>query len=109
MHQTSDGQSVKLESAHTKIRFGRSASAALPPALHSGFEKRFGVPILETMGLTETAAQILSNPLPPQITKHGSPGIAYGTQVKIIDSSGQEVGRGIEGELLVKGLSLRRI
>ena len=108
MHQTSDGQSVKLESAHTKIRFGRSASAALPPALHSGFEKRFGVPILETMGLTETAAQILSNPLPPQITKHGSPGIAYGTQVKIIDSSGQEVGRGIEGELLVKGKCVMR-
>ncbi len=44
------------------LRFGRSASAPLSPDMHSAFENRFGIPVIETMGLTETAAQILSNP-----------------------------------------------
>ena len=48
-----------------RLRFGRSASSALAPDVQRAFEDRFGVPIIETMGLTETAAQILSNPLPP--------------------------------------------
>ncbi|MEK9942751.1 MAG: AMP-binding protein, partial [Gammaproteobacteria bacterium] len=48
------------------MRFGRSASAALPPAVHEAFVERFGIPLVETMGITETAAPILSNPLNPQ-------------------------------------------
>ena len=108
MHQTSEGPHERVQLANTKVRFGRSASAALPPALHAGFEQRFGIPLLETMGLTETSAQILSNPLPPQTSKYGSPGMAYGTQVKIIDHTGQEVERGTEGELLVKGKCVMR-
>jgi len=60
------------------LRFGRSASAPLSPDVQNAFEGRFGVPIVETMGLTETAAQILSNPLPPGTRKIGSPGVADG-------------------------------
>ena len=108
MHQDSQGQLERLKLAPTKVRFGRSASAALPPALHSGFEQKFGVPIVETMGLTETSAQILSNPLPPLKNKYGSPGVAFGTQIKVINRSGQEVTRGVEGELLVKGKCVMR-
>jgi acyl-CoA synthetase (AMP-forming)/AMP-acid ligase II len=108
MHQTSEGQRERIQLAPKKVRFGRSASAPLPPSLHAGFEEMFGVPIVETMGLTETSAQILSNPLPPQTNKYGSPGIAYGTQVKVVSRSGQEVERGIEGELLVKGTCVMR-
>jgi long-chain acyl-CoA synthetase len=61
--------------AHIKerVRFGRSASAALSPAKHQLFETRFGISIVETMGLSETAAQILSNPITPGDNKYGSP------------------------------------
>jgi len=48
----------------------------------SAFETRFGVPIIETMGLTETAAQILSNPLPPGTRKIGSPASGLGMTFK---------------------------
>ena len=41
-----------------KLRFGRSASSALPPSLHKAFEEKFKVPIIETLGLTETAGLI---------------------------------------------------
>ena len=91
------------ESASERLRFGRSASAPLSPDVQQAFENRFGLPIIETMGLTETAAQILSNPLPPATRKIGSPGIAFGTEVMIADTSQHEVARGTEGEVLVRG------
>ena len=87
----------------TGLRFGRSASAPLSPEVQRSFEARFGVPIIETMGLTETTAPILSNPLPPGIRKIGSPGIAFGGEVQIVDKQLQEVPRNTEGELMVRG------
>jgi len=39
------------------IRFGRSASSPLSPDVQSAFEEKFDIPIVETMGLTETAAR----------------------------------------------------
>ena len=85
------------------VRFGRSASAPLSPDVQSAFEQKFQVPIIETMGLTETAAQILSNPLPPGTRKIGSPGIPFGNEVRIAGSDQQELPRGSEGEVLVRG------
>jgi len=91
-----------------KVRFGRSASAPLAPALHAAFEQKFGIQIVETMGLTETAAQILSNPMPPQRGKYGSPGLPYGNQVKIFDKSGREAKPMEEGEIVVRGPNVMR-
>ena len=89
------------------LRFARSASAPLPPETHRKFEKRFGIPIIETMGLTETGAQILSNPLPPQERKIGSPGIGFGNEVKIIDPETlQDKAVGEEGEIVVRGANV---
>jgi acyl-CoA synthetase (AMP-forming)/AMP-acid ligase II len=86
-----------------RLRFGRSASSALAVETQTAFEARFGVPIIETMGLTETAAQILSNPLPPAPRKIGSPGVAYGCEVQIQDGDGRNVPAGTEGEIVVRG------
>jgi len=86
-----------------RLRFGRSASSALAVETHRGFEDRFDVPIVETMGLTETAAQCLSNPLPPGVRKIGSPGIAYGNEVRILAPDLSECTRGTEGELSIRG------
>ncbi|MFK7860488.1 MAG: AMP-binding protein [Granulosicoccus sp.] len=85
------------------LRFGRSASAPLSPDVHGTFERQFGIPLIETMGLTETAAQILTNPLPPLTRKSGSPGIPVGDEVIIVNKQLQPVANGVEGELLVRG------
>ncbi len=103
MHSEESFDSEDLKNQLTKVKFGRSASAALPPALHAGFEEKFGIPIIETMGLTETSAQILANPMPPLKGKYGSPGIPFGTKVKVIDSHGKTLPNDTEGELLVHG------
>jgi long-chain acyl-CoA synthetase len=86
-----------------QLRFGRSASSALPPTLHREFERKFGVSIVETMGLTETAAPVFSNPIEPEKRKYGSPGQAVGNTAKIVDKSGAEVKRGVIGEVMIKG------
>ncbi len=94
-----EGKKLHLQ----QLRFGRSASSALPPSLHKTFEDKFKVPIIETMGLTETAAPVFSNPMDPAQRKYGSPGQAVGNIAKIIDKEGQEVSRGTQGEIMIKG------
>ncbi len=86
-----------------QVRFGRSASSALPPSLHHTFEEKFGISIVETMGLTETAAPVFSNPMDPKQRKYGSPGQAVGNIAKIIDEKGNELPRGEQGEIMIKG------
>ena len=86
-----------------RLRFGRSASSALAVETQTAFEARFNVPIVETMGLTETAAQILSNPLPPGVRKIGSPGKAYGNEVRILAADLSECPSDTEGEIAVRG------
>ena len=86
-----------------RLRFGRSASSALAVETQQAFEDRFGVPIVETMGLTETAAQILSNPLPPGIRKIGSPGVAYGNDVRILTPELTPAAPLQSGEIAVRG------
>ena len=86
-----------------QVRFGRSASSALPPSLHKDFEKKFRISIVETMGLTECAAPVFSNPIDPERRKYGSPGQAVGNEAKIVDRQGNECPRGTIGEILIRG------
>ncbi|MFK7745212.1 MAG: AMP-binding protein [Roseobacter sp.] len=97
------GSSMPDAETTARIRFGRSASSALAPDVQTAFESRFDVPIVETMGLTETAAQILSNPLPPGVRKIGSPGVAYGNEVAILDAQQHPCAPGTEGEIVIRG------
>ncbi|MCX7168076.1 MAG: AMP-binding protein [Rhodocyclales bacterium] len=85
------------------IRFCRSASAPLPPAQHLAFEQKFGIGIIETMGLTETAAPCFSNPLTPEKRKLGSPGPAFGNEARIIGRDGAMLPAGVVGEIMVRG------
>lgn len=98
------GSTIEDQKYHLdQVRFGRSASSALPPVLHKAFEAQFGISIIETMGLTETAAPVFANPLDPKLRKYGSPGRAMGNQVKIVDRKSREVPSGTVGEIMVKG------
>jgi acyl-CoA synthetase (AMP-forming)/AMP-acid ligase II len=87
----------------SRIRFCRSASAALPREHHLAFEAKFGIGIIETMGLTETVAPSFSNPLAPTERKLGSVGRASGGQARVVDASLAPVGDGITGEIVIRG------
>ncbi len=90
------------------LRFCRSASAALPPDHLQAFERRFGIGIIETMGLTETVAPAFSNPLDAAQRKLGSIGRASGGQACIIDAQGQRLTDGQTGELAIRGPHVMR-
>jgi acyl-CoA synthetase (AMP-forming)/AMP-acid ligase II len=88
------------------LRFARSASAPLPASVQQQFESTFGVPMIETMGLTETCAPILSNPMPPGTRKSGSPGKAFGNEVEVANENGERLPDGTVGELVVRGANV---
>ena len=95
------------------LRFVRTASAPLPSEHLTRFERRFGIPVIETYGLTEAASQVCANPLPPARHKPGSVGLPVGVALRICDprfatESGnlRDVARGVVGEVCVKGQSV---
>jgi acyl-CoA synthetase (AMP-forming)/AMP-acid ligase II len=90
------------------IGFCRSASAALPPAHLQAFETRFGIGVIETMGLTETVAPAFSNPLEPALRKLGSVGRASGCEACVIDAALQAVPDGSTGEIAIRGPQVMR-
>ena len=96
-------ENVDFARIREHLRFCRSASAALPPATHRRFEKAFGVPIIETMGISEAAAQIFSNPPDPGRFRYGSPGVAYGNEARIVDADNRPVAARVKGEIVVRG------
>jgi len=92
-----------------RLRFCRSASAALPPEHLRGFEAKFGIGVVETMGLTETVAPSFSNPLDPAQRKLGSVGRASGGEACVIDAATlQPVPDGTTGELAIRGPHVMR-
>ncbi|MFL9919980.1 AMP-binding protein [Paraburkholderia fungorum] len=90
------------------LRFCRSASAALPADHHRAFEARFGVGIIETMGMTETAAPVFSNPYDPERRRIGSIGLPSGGEAKVIDRDGRECAANECGELVLRGEQVMR-
>ena len=62
--------------------------------------------MLETMGLTETAAPILSNPMPPEIRIPGSVGLPFGNEATILNSEEEEMSANEIGEIVVRGANV---
>lgn len=88
------------------LKFCRSASAALPADHHRAFEERFGIGVIETMGMTETAAPMFSNPYDETMRRLGSIGLPSGGEAKIVDLDGRECASNETGELVLRGEQL---
>jgi acyl-CoA synthetase (AMP-forming)/AMP-acid ligase II len=88
------------------IRFARSASAPLPPDQHRAFEARFGISVLEAMGLTECASVAFANPLDPRARKLGSPGRPCGVEARIVAPDGTVLREGERGEIELRGANV---
>lgn len=91
------------DAAHRSVRFGRSASAPLPVEHHQAFERRFGIPIIEAMGMTETASVVFCNPQDPAGRRYGSPGLPCGVEARVLDANGSPAADGQIGEVVLRG------
>jgi oxalate---CoA ligase len=85
------------------LRFVRSCSSALSPALMARLEDVHGAPVLEAYGMTEASHQMTSNPLPPARRSAGSVGIATGVELGIIDGERTLLPAGSYGEVVIRG------
>ncbi len=79
-----------------------SGGEPLPTAIREGFEKRFGVKLMEGYGLTETCGPICFNA--PHQHKAGSVGtLIPGATVRITDDNANPLPPGVTGEIWFKG------
>jgi acyl-CoA synthetase (AMP-forming)/AMP-acid ligase II len=86
------------------LRFIRSSSAPLTPAVLRRTQEQFGAPVIPAYGMTETAHQAASNPLPRDgACKDASVGLPSGLRVRIITASGNPAAAGETGEVCVHG------
>jgi oxalate---CoA ligase len=88
------------------LRFARSCSSALPPALQAALEERLEIPVVQAYGMTEAAHQMCSNPLPPGEQRAGSVGPATGVEAAVLDENWQALGPGEVGAVAVFGRSV---
>ena len=85
------------------LRVAVSGGAALPAEVMRGFEERFGVPILEGYGLSETSPVATFNRV-SRPRRPGSVGLpAWGIEVMIVRDDGSEAEVGEPGEIMIRG------
>src|SRR5438309_11297134 len=94
------------------LRFIRTGAAALPANDLHAFEAKFGIPLIETYGLSEAASEVTANPVPPGRHKPGSAGLPVGVSLRICrpridgDDCLLDVPRGETGEICISGPSI---
>ena len=82
------------------VRFG--VGAGIEPQLHKAFEKRFGFPMIEVWGMTETG-RIMADCYEPRMTETRAFGRPFeGFVARVVDAEDREVPAGTEGELVVR-------
>lgn len=83
-----------------RVKFG--FGAGIEPQLHGPFEERFGFPLVEIWGMTETPRVYAANFEPRQIDTRAFGRPMNGYEAKIVDDNDKEVPRGDMGELVVR-------
>jgi len=83
-----------------KVRLG--FGAGVEPQLHAAFEERFGFPLVELWGMTETVRVLTDHEEPRRIGTRAFGRGQPGHEALVADESGQPVPDGTPGELLVR-------
>ena len=88
----------------SRLRVCISAGAILPSEVNRQFEERYGIPLLDCYGITETSTFVTFNWLTGHRT-HGSCGLPLlGLCARVVDpATGVDRPAGVSGELIVRG------
>jgi amino acid adenylation domain-containing protein len=90
----------------SSLRLIRSASSSLPIDVLDELEALFGVPVIETYGMTEASTQIAANPV--ERRKPGSVGTPAGPEIAVMDREGRHLPAGEHGEVALRGPTITR-
>ncbi|HET9632380.1 MAG TPA: long-chain fatty acid--CoA ligase [Terrabacter sp.] len=92
----------------SSLRTCVSGGSAMPEAVMSAFEKKFGCQILEGYGLSETSP-VASFNMPDKPTKPGTIGRAIpGCEMKLVDVDGSDTPPGGIGEIAIRGENIMK-
>ena len=106
-HYLLEGARGDADLGKTTLRLCVSAGAIMPATLNRDFEERFGTPLLDGYGITETSTMVTLNRLAGRRVPGSCGPPVPGLQVRIVDpSSGRDCETGAEGELIVRGPNL---
>ncbi|MDG2112616.1 MAG: AMP-binding protein, partial [Actinomycetota bacterium] len=94
-----------FEQAVAAVRYAGSSSAPLNAAVHDDFVERYGIPMIEAFGMSETGSIFVTTP-PPNVGSPGSVGRPAGWEVRIVDPDGQQLPVGEVGSLELRGPAL---
>lgn len=102
------GLPLEVQPDTSAVRFAVCGAAPASVELLEGFEKRYGISLIEGYGLSEGSCASTGNPLNGP-RKVGTVGIPLpGQEIRIIDVAGVEVPRGELGEVVIKGRNVMR-
>src|SRR5262249_20010197 len=91
-------QAPSPDDRHHQVKVGFGAGAE--PELPAQFEERFGFPLVEVWGMTETGRVFADCHEPRQVTTRAFGRPHGGLEARVVDDKGHEVARDAEGELL---------
>jgi len=86
----------------------RSSADLLDPTLWRAFEKRFGVEVTNSYGLTETVCEAIYCGPAPTTKRIGTIGKPIDCKARIVDNSGNDVATGEVGELWISGTNIMK-
>ncbi|MFC4946284.1 AMP-binding protein [Pseudonocardia sp. GCM10023141] len=90
-----------------RLRFVRSASASLAPAVRELVVAGTGVPLVESYGMTEAASQITATPLDGAV-RPGSAGRPVDVELQVIGPDGTPCPTGDVGRVRIRGAGVIR-
>lgn len=85
------------------LRLVVSSAAPLDEVLWRRFEARFGVPVANLYGLTETISGAVYSGPDAATRRVGALGFAVDCEARVVDEGGREVEAGVVGELQLRG------
>jgi long-chain acyl-CoA synthetase len=89
----------------SSLRIASSGGAAIPEQVLRAFEQKYGIPILEGYGLSESASTATVNPSPDErkVLSIGKP--IWGIELRIVDENDQPLPNGSDhvGEIVLRG------
>jgi acyl-CoA synthetase (AMP-forming)/AMP-acid ligase II len=102
-----DALAERAPASPLSLRFVRSSSSALPPAVQARLEAVVGVPVIQGYGMTESGL-VAQNPLPPRERRAGSTGLVKVDELRVRGDDGQALPAGGVGEIVVRGRGVMR-
>ena len=87
----------------TKLKYLKAGlGAGVEPALHTQFEERLNIPLIEVWGMTEMCRILVVDEEPRMINTRAMGRPKFGLEVRVVDQNDQDVPKNVTGEMIIR-------